>query len=107
VEITVDYTGEPEIREANPRGLKITLRNPAAQATVFSLRLEGCPEGWKVSGLPEDPVEVARKSHEAFEIVLAAASVEAGPYRLSLEVGGAGEPIAIPITLVGRKTPKR
>lgn len=98
----IDYVGEPEILEARPRSLKIRLRNPGAQPATFSFRIEGCPNDWRLSGLPEDPVEVAPGSEEVFEVALTAASVETRPYRLSLEVGGAAEPVAIPITLVGR-----
>ena len=107
VTIDVDYAGEPEIQRGRPRVLKITLSNPGAQTTAFSFRLEGCPEDWKVAGPPADPVEVARGSQAAFEVALTAGSVDNTPYRLSLEVGGAAEPITIPITLIGRKTPQR
>jgi len=104
VTVEVDYAGEPEIQLGKPRLLRVTLRNPGELTTAFSLRLEGCPESWKISGLPEDPVEVARRSQEAFDVALDAGSVENKPYRLSLEIGGAAEPMAIPITLIGRRS---
>ncbi len=101
--VDVDYSDEPEIQAGQPRSLKISLHNPGGPTTAFSLRLEGCPEDWKVSGLPEGPVEVAPGSREAFDIELVAGNIENKPYRLSLEVGGAAEPVTVPITLVGRR----
>ena len=103
IAVTVDYAGEPEIQKGQARDLKITLRNPGSQTTAFSIRIEGCPEDWRISGLPQDPVEVARGSQKAFDVALTAGSVENKPYRLSLEVGGAAGPITIPITLIGRR----
>jgi ADP-ribosylglycohydrolase len=101
ITVAVDYADEPEILAGKPRVLTITLSNPGPQTTTFSFRLVGGLEDWKVSGLPADPVEVARGSQEAFDVALTAAGVENKPYRLSLEVGGAAEPITIPITLIG------
>jgi ADP-ribosylglycohydrolase len=103
VVIAVDYLGEPMIQEAKPRALKITLHNPAAQARRFSLRLVGYPEGWKIAGLPEPTVEIPPGAQEGFDVALTAGSIEKKPYRLSLEVGGAQEPITIPITLIGKR----
>ncbi len=107
VAIEVDYGGEPEIQPGQPRVLRITLRNPGALTTAFSFRLEGCPEDWKVSGLPDDPVEIVRGAHRNFDLALGAGSIENKPYRLSLEVGGAAEPVTIPITLMGRATSQK
>ena len=101
IAVLVDYAGEPEIRAGERRSLKITLRNPAGQATEFSVRLTGYPEDWRASGLPERPVEVPPQGDWTFELGIIAAAIENKPYRLSLEVGGAREPIAVPITLMG------
>jgi hypothetical protein len=77
------------------------------QAAEFSLRLAGAPEAWRTSGLPERPVEVAPGGEWTFELGVMGSGVEAKPYRMSLEVGGAGEAITIPITLVGSAIPQR
>jgi ADP-ribosylglycohydrolase len=102
--VDIDYAGEPVIESGKRRDLRITLRNPGAQATEFSVRLAGAPEAWRASGLPARPVEVSPGGEWTFELAVTAAGVEAKPYRMSLEVGGAGEPITIPVTLVGRRT---
>jgi hypothetical protein len=81
---------------------QITVRNLGAVPATYTVSVTGLPSGWQVSGLPAQPAPVAAGDTARYNVTVTAPAVEGQAYPLHLEVTGAAEPIAIPLTFVGR-----
>jgi ADP-ribosylglycohydrolase len=102
-ELVLDYLGEPEIKNKNPRALKVSVRNTGSAAKAVTLRLTGRPDGWGATGLPFKSVGISGGEQKGFDLVLTARGVENRPYLMGLEIKKDKVLVSIPLTLIGNR----
>lgn len=97
--ITFDYIKEPYISDAKERKLAFSVSNVTGKNEIYKLGIEGLPENWKVTGLPQDTVIVKKNGKLNFEFSIFSDMIKVDTIRLGMLLERGSDVDKIPFTL--------